>query len=298
MISVVIAAYNVEQYIDKCIVSLLDQTYKNYEVIVINDCSTDNTGNILKKYEKKINIFNLEKNMGLSVARNKGVEIANGEYVVFVDGDDFVREDYLACLYNQINGKNSICITSFNRNKLKNEKKRKIYYLSKEQALDNILCDNQIGMSAWGKLFPRKVLIDNPFPENRCFEDMFILDSCINSVDNVSYSLDETYFYRKNNLGIMNSGLSDKKIDDMRAVNKMILKKYIYSKHKNAAISRVCINNLILIKRCLTKDAYKLKKEINFIKKNYLILLKSKTNIKFKIAVIMVVLNYKLLMVK
>lgn len=298
MISVIVAAYNVAQYIDECVNSLLNQTFKEYEVIVINDSSTDNTLGILEKYKEKIKIIDSKENLGPSEARNKGVEIAQGEYIAFVDGDDYVRKDYLECLYSQMKEKNSICITSFNRNKLIKENKKDTVYLSKDQAIEYIFCDHKIGMSVWGKLFPREVLLLNPFPKGRYFEDMFIMDSCINNVNSVSFSLDETYFYRKNNLGIMKSEFSDKKIDDMREYNKRILDKYENTKYKESAVSRICINNLIVIKKSLKKEAYKLEMEIKYIKENYVTLLRSKAKLRFKLAAMIVVVNYKLLMVR
>lgn len=101
--SLIIPAYNVEKYIKKCLDSVLDQTYNNYEIIIINDGSTDNTSKILESYKsnKKIKIINQE-NKGLSNARNTGVSNAKGDYILFIDSDDFIEKELLEILNKTI----------------------------------------------------------------------------------------------------------------------------------------------------------------------------------------------------
>lgn len=101
--SLIIPAYNVEKYIKKCLDSVLNQTYNNYEIIIINDGSTDNTSKILESYKsnKKIKIINQE-NKGLSNARNTGVSNAKGDYILFIDSDDFIEKELLEILNKTI----------------------------------------------------------------------------------------------------------------------------------------------------------------------------------------------------
>ena len=101
-ISIIIPMYNIEQYIEQCINSILMQSYKNFELILVDDGSNDNTYSICKKYTSKDNRIFLysQKNLGVSVARNKGVEISRGEYISFVDGDDILEPFALELLYN------------------------------------------------------------------------------------------------------------------------------------------------------------------------------------------------------
>lgn len=102
LISIIIPAYNIENYIAKCLDSLINQTYKNLEIIVVNDGSSDNTGKIIDAYSSKYeNIKAIhKKNAGVSAARNSGIEIANGDYIGFVDGDDTVDEEMFEVLIN------------------------------------------------------------------------------------------------------------------------------------------------------------------------------------------------------
>ncbi|MGN1124999.1 MAG: glycosyltransferase family 2 protein, partial [Candidatus Gastranaerophilaceae bacterium] len=97
-VSVIIPIYNVEQYLARCLDSVINQTYKNLEIICVNDCSPDNSINILEEYSQKdnrIKIIQREKNGGLSAARNSGFDIAVGEYVYFLDSDDWIDLDYI-----------------------------------------------------------------------------------------------------------------------------------------------------------------------------------------------------------
>lgn len=102
LISIIIPTYNIENYIAKCLDSLLNQTYKNLEIIVVNDGSSDNTGKIIDEYVSRYkNIKAIhKKNAGVSAARNSGIEVANGDYIGFVDGDDTVDEEMFEVLIN------------------------------------------------------------------------------------------------------------------------------------------------------------------------------------------------------
>ena len=100
LISIIIPAYNIENYIVRCLDSLLNQTYKNLEVIVVDDGSSDNTGKIIDDYASKYENIKVihKKNAGVSAARNSGIDVANGDYIGFVDGDDTVDKEMFEVL--------------------------------------------------------------------------------------------------------------------------------------------------------------------------------------------------------
>jgi len=104
-VSIIIPVYNAEKYIKKCLDSILKQTYKNIEIIVINDGSTDKSYDVLKKYEDKIILIN-QKNHGVSYSRNVGIEKATGDYIMFVDGDDWIDIDMIENMINEIKEEN------------------------------------------------------------------------------------------------------------------------------------------------------------------------------------------------
>ena len=109
LISIIVPVYNVEKYIVRCLESILSQTYKNIEVIIVNDGSVDKSGEICERYAKKDNRIKLinKSNGGLSDARNKGIDQANGIYITFVDSDDYISQNYVEILYKLIKENNA-----------------------------------------------------------------------------------------------------------------------------------------------------------------------------------------------
>lgn len=116
-ISVIVPVYNIEKYIERCIRSILEQSFKNFELLLIDDGSTDNSGSICDQFalsDSRIKVFH-QRNRGVSYARNTGIKNAQGSFIAFVDGDDWVKHDYLEVLYEQLNMTGSdICICGGN----------------------------------------------------------------------------------------------------------------------------------------------------------------------------------------
>lgn len=166
MVSVIIPAYNAEKYIDKCLISVLQQTYKDMEIIVVNDGSTDSTESIVKKYcdeKQNIRLFS-QKNQGVSAARNQGIANANGEFLFFIDADDYVDNDLLKELVNEADLYNSdlICGEIIDNNSSEIARKAfssdEAFFCSTKEEVGQILFFVRMG-SAVGKLY-RKELID------------------------------------------------------------------------------------------------------------------------------------------
>lgn len=164
LISVIIPVYNVERYLKRCLDSVTNQTYKNLEIILINDGSTDSSGSICNEYAKKDNriITIHKKNGGVSSARNKGIEIAKGEYIGFIDSDDYVESNMYQELYNEaIRSDADIVMTNYTVKTEKYEKKHFINkerdVLSKEEFYDKLL-DNYFQGYLTTKLFNRRII--------------------------------------------------------------------------------------------------------------------------------------------
>lgn len=163
-ISVIIPVFNVEQYIDKCVKSILDQTFSDFEIILIDDGSDDLSGKICDEYtfaDKRIKAFH-KRNEGVSSARNLGLENANGEWITFVDPDDWIEKDcfktilaqaeknHLDCIqysYKRINSQGTVFETNTNQTAVLN--------------LDEYIKTNAFTICAWGSLFKKKIAIDN-----------------------------------------------------------------------------------------------------------------------------------------
>ena len=218
LISVIVPVYNVEEYLKQCLDSILEQTFSNYEVILVNDGSTDSSGLICQEYaEKDSRIRYFEKeNGGLSDARNYGIEQAQGEYLTFVDSDDFLDKMHLNVLYTALVSNNvDISIVNYANYQTSNA----TFYLhtfgeyyeknySSEELLDNlaILERNDLSFSTiWGKLYKRSVFSFLRFPKGVIGEDVALIYKIYTQVDKIVYAHKDTYIYRENDSGITKS---------------------------------------------------------------------------------------------
>ena len=202
LISIIVPVYNVEKYIEKCINSIINQTYKNIEIILVDDGSKDRSGEIcdeLKLKDNRIKIIH-KQNGGLSDARNAGMKIANGNYIGFVDSDDYIKEDMFETLYELCKKYNSdISIVSYYEiyhNKVIGVRdSKKLYELNKIDAMKEILIDRAIQSYAWNKLFRRELFEQIEFPTNKNFEDIATTLLLFEKADKVVLLEDPKYYY-------------------------------------------------------------------------------------------------------
>lgn len=179
LISVIVPVYNVEKYLEKCVNSIIKQSYKNLEIILVDDGSTDNSGKICDEFALKDNRIKVihKENGGLSSARNKALEIAKGEYIGFVDSDDYISEDMYETLYKVIKGNEAdISIVSFyeeyNGKIIGVRDTGNLEVLTKLEAINELLIDTKIQSYAWNKLFKRELFSELEFPTGKNFEDI------------------------------------------------------------------------------------------------------------------------------
>ena len=179
LISVVVPVYNVEKNIRKCLDSLINQTYKNIEIIVVDDGTPDLSGKIAEQYaeqDARIKVLHKE-NGGLSDARNKGIDLAQGTYITFIDSDDFVSSDYVEYLYTLIKKYNVKMASSFyqmivSEDEVMIDKNGQEYLLTPREAIEKMLYRNEISHNAWGKLYHRELFEQKPTLKfNGIFED-------------------------------------------------------------------------------------------------------------------------------
>ncbi|WP_049488440.1 MULTISPECIES: glycosyltransferase [Streptococcus] len=219
-ITVIVPVYNVENYLEKCLDSLINQTYKNLEIIVINDGSTDNSGEICQEYAQKDNrIVYIEKeNGGLSDARNVGLDKMTGSYVTFIDSDDWVELDYVEILYKKIiEYQADISVGNYYSY---NEDEETYYFhiygdSYYEKVYDNIsifenLYESQemksfALISAWGKLYKAKLFDYLRFDKGKLGEDGYFNQKMYLSVNKVVYLNKGLYAYRQRSGSITNT---------------------------------------------------------------------------------------------
>lgn len=193
-ISIIIPIYNGEKFISKCIDSILKQTYKHFEIICINDGSKDASLKILKEYEKKdkrIRVFD-QSNSGIAKTRNRGIEKATGEYIMFIDNDDYIDETYVETYVNNIeNGKYDMVIGGYKR--INNQNK----VLINQTLNPKSKWSKYIVTAPWAKIYRKSFILDNKITFlNYIGEDIYFNLKCYNNakikiIKNTGY----TWFY-------------------------------------------------------------------------------------------------------
>ena len=221
-ISIIIPVYNVEKYLKQCLDSVISQSYKNLEIICINDCSTDNSLEILKDYASKdsrIKILCNEKNLKVGLTRNRGLEIATGDYIHFLDADDWMEENSYEILVNTLNS-NKVDILQFNLQYRKNgiiEKYDSLNGLNPTETYNLSKNSNIIytwSKYSWNKIYSLAFLkktniLFNDFP---CFEDSIFTLNCLLNAQEILFSNTILYNYRKGDTNALTANF-DKYID-------------------------------------------------------------------------------------
>lgn len=205
-ISIIIPCYNVEKYVERCINSIKNQTINNFEVLLIDDGSKDNTKNIINKLIKEDSRFKYfyKENGGQASARNYGLDIANGDFIAFIDSDDWVESNYLEELYNAITTKNvDIAICNIKR-------VYKDYFSINE--VNEFNTNNCIYPAPWNKMFKKNVFKNIRFPIGKLYEDLNAISKIILTF-NYTIVNKELYNYAINEGSTMH--IYDKRIYDI-----------------------------------------------------------------------------------
>lgn len=231
LVSVVLPIYNVENYLNRCIESVVKQTYKNIEIILVDDGSPDNCPQICEEWAKKdrrIRVIH-KKNGGLSDARNAGIEIACGQYITFIDSDDFVDEDFISYLFKLIKDNNadiSICEYRYisERGKLYNHpiNTEEIRILSQKDGLKELLQMKIYSNSAWGKLYKTEHFNDIRYPYGRLFEDIPTTYKVFMKCNTIAFGARCLYNYMYRTNAISKQGFSPKRLDAVTFAEQMV----------------------------------------------------------------------------
>ncbi len=213
MITVVVPVYKVENYLHRCVESILNQTYKNFRLILVDDGSPDNCGKMCDEYAEKDNrIFVIhQKNGGLSAARNTGInwfyEQNKSDYITFVDSDDWLHPEYLSILLNGVI-ENDVKISVCNYKRVTEEIPHKEHTDFKYEITDpeNFLVNHSWQYNyAWGKLYHKSVFEDVRYPVGKNFEDTFTTYKTLHKCEKIAYTDLQLYYYLRNETGISRS---------------------------------------------------------------------------------------------
>jgi len=229
-ISVIVPVYKVEKYIDACINSILNQTYSNIEVILVDDGSPDNCPNIIEEYAKKDNRIKVlhKENGGLSSARNLGIKHATGRYLAFIDSDDTIALNMFEDLYKAMKNNNadiSVCqvlrVTENEFGEIIYPKEETTIYeetiYSNAEMMKGMLLDANIGNFVCTKLFKKELFEGIEFPEGRVYEDAATTYKLVHKAKKIICINEKLYYYLIGRAGAITASFSEKKILDSMA---------------------------------------------------------------------------------
>ena len=217
-VSVIVPVYKVEPYLDRCIQSIVNQTYTNLEIILVDDGSPDNSPAMCDEWAKKDSrIVVIHKdNGGLSSARNAGVDTATGEYISFIDSDDYVDVDMIHSMLNYALD-NNLSVVCCGRYRVSGDNKNEMFNLSSdtictgEEAIKQILIGGFIEEAAWDKIYHKSIFKNRRFPLGEINEDIVQTINILGSCDNVGHIGKSYYYYCENQNSITTSKYTPKK---------------------------------------------------------------------------------------
>lgn len=283
IISIIVPVYNVEKYLDRCIKSILDQTFTNFELLLINDGSTDSSGKICDMYAQKDNriIVRHKKNQGVSVARNLGIDLSKGKYIVFIDSDDWIEKKYLEEMYSKVvEMKVSLLITGYVEDK--NGVTKNPFKISQERIYDKkniqleFLKQEKFMWTIYDKFFSKDLIGDNRFDNKlKIAEDMYFFWNVLKKVDNVGYMPLYKYHYDISASATITSPFSLKWLGCIK------VKKMIYNDCKSISLKHKFLAKMIYLgelggiaRKAILSSNYNTKRLIIYlqykIRKNFL----------------------------
>ena len=309
-VSIVVPVYNVEDYLSYCVDSLRQQTYKNIEIILVDDGSTDRSGEICDQYAQKderIRVLHIE-NGGSSNARNTGVKESSTDWIVFIDSDDYYdhraieflvklrdkyRVDLVATPVIEVrNYENSDFLGDF-REKYSGK-------LDRRTALEQMFYGNYVGTHSGGKLYKKEILLRFPYPNGMLYEDLSLAYEHIASCENIAVSALSLYKYYRRPGSIVNSKYSDRLLDFYKVMEwnrSYIERDYSGDGDMRRALNvRYVFNGLHIVHAMLSSDMYA---EVNKIRKEYIqyfkdVILNSNVTRKNKVKYLMLLVSPKL----
>lgn len=255
LISVIVPVYKVENFIHECIESIIDQTFRNLEIILIDDGSPDRCGKICDEYaEKDSRIVVVHKeNGGLSSARNAGLDICKGEYIAFVDSDDIIDHQFIEQLYKNMGSSDLIfCeMLSFDNDfNISNPETENILRKDFESKilLSQIMTFRPPNIVvACNKLYKRRLWNGVRFPLKKIHEDEFVIHEILDQCEKISFINTKLYFYRKREESIMSSANENKAIfDKLEAYS--LRRKYFLQKGMHKEVNDM---NTAILERCI-----------------------------------------------
>lgn len=268
-VSVIIPVYNVESYLSRCLDSIISQTFKDIEVVCVNDGSTDSSPKILECYSKmdnRVRVIN-KKNGGLSSARNAGVMVAKGEYILFVDSDDYISTNAVERLYKNAEKNISDMVVFAYVQGDKEYAPVKKMGTSEYRGFENKPCNAKklpdsayraFPVSAWCKFYKTDFIRNKSFYEDMIYEDIPFWADVFTSAERITYIDEALYFYRTGRIGQIMQTKSDKVMDVIKAykrVYKLLIEREVWQRYRHQVQMLMMLDSLL--KYNVVLDEYK-----------------------------------------
>lgn len=224
-LSIIIPCYNVENYIEKCLNSITKQELKTYEIILINDCSKDNTLSIIKEYQQKhteidITVINNKENMGAGASRNRAVAKAKYDYISFVDSDDILSDNFYKEMLNLMKRKKATLVVCDIESVYEEDSSQRIRMKPCDEKQTRLsFINNGMAASPCNKIFLKQELLKYPFAEGIMNEDIATVIPVLVTTKKIEYSKKATYYYIQRSNSVQNSQLSFKRFDIFKSLN-------------------------------------------------------------------------------
>lgn len=282
LVSVIVPVYNVEKYLKKCLDSILKQTYSNIEVILVDDGSTDGSGRICDECVKKDKRFRVvhQKNGGVAVARNTGLSKAKGEYIAFIDSDDWVKKEYIERLMQEAQEKNAdvvqceqITVSKENEYIIYDDAEKYNKVISGYEACEEMLYQNVVTSALWGKIIRSKLFDGLSFKSGIIHEDLLMLYRIFKKAKEVSVIGDLLYYYFEREDSLIRKAFSKNTLDVLDVVDEILEDTDGDDRLHAAAISRKTNADFFVLRQLPTgqkRSGRKMKKEIAKYRKSLL----------------------------
>ena len=265
-ISIIVPVYNVENYLERCVESILKQTYTNFELLLINDGSTDQSGELCDQLVSKngnIKVFHL-KNAGVSNARNVGIQNSTGEWITFVDSDDFITNDYLETLISAVDGDDSIGFSIARLHHIKNGQITELPVFSgkeekwsTEQTMRELLTTSKTSFFPVAKLFRREIISDFTFnTDYHLAEDALFLTEVLLKTKCTSIFIDKPIYYYDHRQGSATTSVNNHVFDTIE-VYKIIISEVFqrFPKLRTELVNRECWSYITVYDKIIFTDS-------------------------------------------
>ena len=306
LVSVIVPVYNVEDYINKCVKTILNQSYRKIEVILVDDGSSDASASICDHFARmnsRVRVIH-KKNAGLSAARNSGLSLAKGDYISFVDGDDYVASDYIEFLLALIVANDadiSQCgyYIQFSEKRIVNKlSDDKLHILDKMQVLESLCYNGLYDVTAWNKMYRRELFESVTYPEGWMYEDTAVSYRIAENASKFVIKVKPKYFYVQRYNSIANGlKFNQSKYQFVEVGDEMA--KYISKKYpqlKQAADAKMCFVRLSTLAQMVNtkhSDSDRVKEYKTFIREHASrVLADKKVHLRDKLGIISLGLGY------